>query len=338
MSQAPSHPAPRNTRRAAMHSALRLALGPALRAARRGAIARALRFCTTAALLVLACAGTATARVDPSPPAPGSAASLVAKYAALKDELANNPFRRPIHLDSAEGKDRIAGEIYALVNAPFATAGGILEKPAHWCDILLLHLNNKYCKPESADRATALHVAVGTKNEQPLADAFHVNFAYRVAARTADYLQVRLEADEGPLSTRDYKIVLEAIPADDGHTFIHLSYAYGFGIVGQLAMKTYLNTVARNKVGFTVVPDGRGSGTPVGGMRGAVERNTMRYYLAIEAFLGAQTAPPAARMENAFREWFAATESYSRQLHEIPEHEYLAMKRKEYSRQQSSLN
>jgi hypothetical protein len=140
------------------------------------------------------------------------------------------------------------------------------------------------------------------------------------------------------LSTRDYKIVFEASPAEDGRTFIHLSYAYGFGIVGQLAMKTYLNTVARNKVGFSVVPDARGSATPVGGMRGAVERNTMRYYLAIEAFLGALTAPPEVRMENAFREWFAATESYSRQLHEIPEQDYLAMKRKEYSRQQSALN
>jgi hypothetical protein len=319
-------------------SARRSAIGRTLRAARNRAISGAARTGAAIAVLMFALAGPAAARIDPSPPASGSAALLAAQYAALKDELSNNPFKRPIHLDSAEGKDRVSGEIYAIVNAPFATAGGVLDKPAHWCDILLLHLNNKYCKPETAARATALHVAVGTKNEQSLADAFHVNFAYRVAARTAEYLQVRLEADEGPLSTRDYKILFEAIPAENGRTFIHLSYAYGFGMVGQLAMKTYLNTVARNKVGFTAVPDGRGAATPVGGMRGAVERNTMRYYLAIEAFLGAMTAPPETRMENAFREWFAATESYSRQLHEIPEQDYLAMKRKEYSRQQSALN
>ena len=77
---------------------------------------------------------------------------------------------------------------------------------------------------------------------------------------------------------------------------------------------------------------------PVSGMRGAVERNTMRYYLAIEAFLGALSAPPGTRMESALRAWFAATETYSRQLHEIPESEYLAMKRKEYSRQQTVTN
>jgi hypothetical protein len=180
---------------AAPRSAGRPAIVRALRAARGYAAAGALRVCATAMLLVLALAGPATARVDPSPPASGSAASLVARYAELKGELSNNAFRRPIHLESAEGKDRVSGEIYALLNAPFATTGGILEKPAHWCDILLLHLNNKYCKPESAARVTALHVAVGTKNEQPLSDAFHVDFAYRVAARTADYLQVRLEAD-----------------------------------------------------------------------------------------------------------------------------------------------
>ena len=301
--------------------------------------ATTLRTWLAAALLSLALAPVspvADARVDPSPPIAGSAATLTAKYAALKDELASNPFRRPIHLESAEGKDRVSGEIYALVNAPFATAGATLDKPQNWCDILLLHLNNKFCKPEGAPNATALHVVVGTKNEQALSDAFHVNFAYRVAARNAEYLQVRLEADEGPMSTRDYRIVLEAIPVDDGRTFIHLSYAYGFGVVGQLAMKTYLNTIARDKVGFSLLPDARGVQAPVGGMRGAVERNTMRYYLAIEAFLAAPAASPEARMENAFREWFAATESYARQLHEIPEQQYLAMKRNEYSRQRSS--
>ena len=69
-------------------------------------------------------------------------------------------------------------------------------------------------------------------------------------------------------------------------------------------------------------------------MRGAVERNTMRYYLAIEAFLGALSAPPGARVEKSMRDWFAATEAYPRQLHEVEQNEYLAMKRNEYSRQQ----
>ena len=281
----------------------------------------------------------ALSRVDESRAGASTAAALSARYATLKKDLANSEFQRPIFMSSAEGKDSVSGEIFALLNAPFAATGNVLEKPANWCEILLLHLNNKYCRPEAGSRGTILHVVVGTKREQALKDAHPVDFDYRVAARTGDYLQVNLEAEEGPLSTRNYRIMLEATPADDGRTFIHFSYSYSFGVVGKLAMQAYLSTVARDKVGFSLVADkSRGDMKPVGGMRGAVERNTMRYYLAIEAFLGALSAPAGTRMENALRAWFAATETYSRQLHEIPEGEYLAMKRKEYSRQQTVTN
>ncbi len=67
-------------------------------------------------------------------------------------------------------------------------------------------------------------------------------------------------------------------------------------------------------------------------MRGLVERNTMRYYLAIEAYLGALSAPPPARLEKSLHDWFAAIEGYPRQLHELEQGEYLAMKRNEYAR------
>lgn len=43
--------------------------------------------------------------------------------------------------------------------------------------------------------------------------------------------------------------------------------------------------------------DAGGEPRYVGGMRGAVERDTMRYYLGIEAFLGALEAPRAQRTE-----------------------------------------
>jgi len=241
-------------------------------------------------------------------------------------------------MDSSEGPDGVTGEIFALVNYPFAIAGAALNKPSQWCDILILHLNTKYCRPSTDSQGTVLHVIIGRKYDQPVDEAYRVDFVYRVAARTANYLQVKLNADEGPLSTRNYRIVLEATPAEDGQTFIRLSYSYSYGMVGQLAMQVYLGTIGRNKVGFTVV--GRESDSQphaIGGMRGVVERNTMRYYLAIEAFLGALSAPPKARVEKSLRDWFAATESYPRQLHEMEQSEYLDMKRKEYSRQQAEV-
>ena len=135
-------------------------------------------------------------------------------------------------------------------------------------------------------------------------------------------------ADTGPFSTRDYRIQLQAIPLAGGsQTFLHLRYSYGIGIAARLAMQGYLATLGSGKVGFTRA----GSGY-IGGMRGAVERNTMRYYLAIDAYLASLAAPPAQQRAKRLDTWFDATEQYARQLHEVERADYLAMKQSEFRR------
>ncbi len=81
-----------------------------------------------------------------------------------------------------------------------------------------------------------------------------------------------------------------------GRSFLHFSYAYDEGFLTRNALKAYLATFGRGKVGFTVLgtqPDG----APyfIGGTRGLMERNAMRYFLAVEACLGAAGLDPAAR-------------------------------------------
>jgi hypothetical protein len=263
---------------------------------------------------------------------------LRAKHAELGNKLSHNQFRKPLYLDSSESLDGVKGNVYALIDHPFATAAAALNSPDDWCEILILHINTKYCRASMGDQGSILNVSIGNKHHQPLNLAHRVGFVYRVAAQTPNYLQVTLHADQGPLGTRDYRIVFEAVAVDSGRTFIHVSYAYGFGTMGRLAMQAYLGTVGRSKVGFTVAGT-QADGRPlhIGGMRGVVERNTMRYYLAIEAFLGALSTPPQARLEKRLRDWFAAAERYPRQLHEMERDEYLDMKRKEYLRQQAGL-
>jgi hypothetical protein len=286
--------------------------------------------------VALACAGAGLAHAVDT--AANPAASLLARYAALQDQLSHNQFQKPLFLESSEPSGAATADVYALVEHPFATVDAALNDPAHWCDILILHLNIKYCRASGDGQGRALKVNIGRKYDQPLEDSYQVAFAYGVATRAADYLQVRLHADEGPLSTRDYHIMLEAVPLDTGQTFIHLSYSYAYGVVGRLAMQVYLATLGRGKVGFTTVGKQPGGGPVyISGIRGAVERNTMRYYLAVEAFLGALSTPPQAQLELRLRNWFAATERYSLQLHEMEQAEYFAMKRKEYVRQQAGL-
>ena len=102
-------------------------------------------------------------------------------------------------------------------------------------------------------------------------------------------------------------------------------------------MNAYLATTGRRKVGFTVVGT-RANGEPeyIRGIRGVVERNTVRYYLAIDACLGALDAPPAEQLERRLEGWFDGAERYSRQLHELDREDYFELKRSEYSRQQEA--
>jgi hypothetical protein len=149
-----------------------------------------------------------------------TSAALRARYGALQGTLNHNPYGRPLHLDSGESHDGVWGDIHARMSYPFAMAGTALSNPGNWCDILILHLNIKYCRTSTRGEAVVLGVSIGKKHDQALDEAYRVMFAYRVAARTQDYLQVRLNASEGPLGTRDYRIVLEALPLEDGQTFI----------------------------------------------------------------------------------------------------------------------
>lgn len=266
-----------------------------------------------------------------------SAASLHAKYASLGERLLYNPFRRTLVLDSFESRNNLRGDIYALVDHPFLTVSAALQGAEDWCDVLILHINTKYCHAR-ADRAdTVLMVRIGKKTAQPIEEASPIEFSYRVAAATPEYLEIQLDAPEGPLSTRNYRIQLQAVPVGNDRTFLHLTYSYDYGLLGRLAMKAYLATLGAGKVGFTMIgklPDGQP--TYVGGMRGVVERNTMRYYLAIEAHLGALATPPPLRRQKRLHSWFIATEQYPRQLREVSRAAYFDMKQGEYLRQQTT--
>ena len=279
----------------------------------------------------LVCLGTAQA----AGPESNSATSLRTKYAELSHSLNNNQFKRPLVLDSVESPSSLKGDIYALIDYPFASVNEALNDPAHWCDVLILHLNTKYCRARTDPSGTMLTVSIGKKYFQGLDDAYRVAFTYRVATSTPDYFDIGLNAKSGPLGTSDYRIRLEAVALNGGKTFLHLTYSYAYNFVARVAMQGYLTTLGSGKVGFTRTgpPSGR-QADYIGGVRGVVERNTMRYFLAIDAYLGALATPPAQQFEHRLQRWFASTDLYPRQLHEVSREAYLEMKRGEYLRMQ----
>lgn len=253
------------------------------------------------------------------------------KYNSLKQQLEHNQFQRPLYLDSTESPAKLKGDIYAVVDYAFtqvnASLNDALHGADHWCDVLILHLNTKYCAASVVNNHPIIKIGIGKKINALMASVYDLEFNYHVEASAKDYFQVDLSADSGPLSTKDYRIALEAIPVDKNHTFLHMTYSYGYGLTGRLAMKTYLATLGHSKVGFTTVSTEPASQVKyIGGVRGVVERNTMRYYLAIDAYLKSLNEAPANRQEQRLINWFEATEQYPIQLREVTRDEYMQMK------------
>ncbi|MCY1403946.1 hypothetical protein D9M71_191420 [compost metagenome] len=261
------------------------------------------------------------------------AAALQARHDALRGQLTGNPFERPLYIESSQKAGILKGDIYARFEQPYGVLGPALQGSAHWCDILILHPNVKSCRRLADDR---LRIDVGRNFEQPLAHAYAFEFRHQLVTATPDYLHLVLSAESGPLGTSGYRMAVEVVALDARRSFLHMTYSYAYGPAARLAMQSYLATAGRNRVGFTIV--GRqADGQPIhdAGMRGVVERNAMRYYLAIEAFLGALSVPPAQRQERRLQLWHASARRYPLQLQEPASGAYLEMKRKEVQRQQA---
>jgi hypothetical protein len=265
------------------------------------------------------------------------AAALAARHTQLLDALAHSPFRRPLVLQSEQNSGDLRGDVYAEVGQPMALVLDTLQRPTQWCELLMLHLNVKDCAAGGTAPHERVDLVVGRKYDQPPAEAYHVTFDYSVATTSPEYLRVQMTAPTGPMGTRDYHLALEAMPLDPSHTFVHMTYAYGFGMAARVAMQGYLMTIGRDKVGFSVVDHGA-DGAPVyiGGVRGVIERNTMRYYLAIDTYLADAALPSSDRLERRLADWFAAVERYPVQLHEMDRAEYMDMKHHEFQRMQST--
>ena len=264
------------------------------------------------------------------------AKTLGEKYTALSSQLANNAFRRPLVMQSVESSKDLKGEIYGVIDYPFATVNKALNNAENWCDVLILHVNIKYCQAKINKNTTTLSMYLGKKDPQLLTDAYHVDFNYNHIASNMDYFSTELNAEKGPLGTYDYHIAIEAVPLKNGRTFLHFTYAYRFGLAGKLAMKGYLATAGKDKIGFSLEPSRNDHPTFIKGVRGVIERNTMRYYLAIDSYLSALNMKDEGQFDARLQHWYDATEQYVPQLHEIERADYIAMKSAEYARQRSN--
>lgn len=269
---------------------------------------------TTAIVSIMLCAFALNAHAS-------DGASLSTLLGLMRTDLAASPFRRPMLLKSSDTSGGLRGDVYAIVDQPISTLTTLLGTPTQWCETLLLHINNRKCTVAGGAAGEDITLSVVRKYDQPVENAFRLPFAFNLIDKTAQHLEVRLTATAGPLGTSNYRILVEAVPADAAHSFLHFSYSYEENFMARTALQAYLATFGRSKVGFTIIGQTpEGAPEYVGGTHGLVERNAMRYFLAVDAHVAAKD-PDGAR--NA---WFSGSENYPRQLHEIDRATYLGLK------------
>jgi hypothetical protein len=261
------------------------------------------------------------------------AAALHARRADLQAQLRASPFGEPVVLRTTQGTDRVEGDVWAELAHPLPAVSAVLRTPAGLCELMFLHLNVRGCTPQTGADGAALTLLVGPKRSGAFDSEYRMRYTMRLEVAEADHVRVTLAAPAGPLSTRDYRIVFEAVPIDAGRSFVHLGYAYGFGALAKMTMGAYLATAGRAKIGFTV--EGRepdGSPKHVRGERAALERNVMRYYLALLSELAPAAGSPEQQLQARLKDWFGRTERFAAQLHEYGLDEYLREKNEQLAK------
>ncbi|HBG06481.1 MAG: hypothetical protein A2075_17265 [Geobacteraceae bacterium GWC2_58_44] len=266
-------------------------------------------------------------------PVTSGGGALVAKYPSIRAHLERNQFGAPIYLESTEAEGSLRVDMYGIFNHPFDAVKEALHTPTNWCEIALLHINIKACTSKKTADQWLLTLYSGRKYYQLPGDAYPLKLNFRIASEQPDFLDLTLVADEGPLRTKDHRIRLQAVPLDQGRTLVHFSYTYRHGSVARMAIKSYFATLGRDKVGFTIISRKGGKPVYIDGVRGAVERNTVRYYLALHTYMDTLKYPEGQRFEQRISRWYDLTAKYPRQLKETEKGEYLANKRQERKNQ-----
>ena len=257
-------------------------------------------------------------------------------YRSLQPRLTQSPFQRELVLDSTEAYERLSGDIYATLDVPLASLELVNRSPLRWCEILLLLSNTKSCVVGRQDEVPSLQMRIGTKGPQALASTSPMNFKFVTSATQATVLETHLSSSSGPMGIKDGTLRVQAIALGPHKSFVHLHYSYRSGLAGQLATGLYLQTLGRGKVGFSKeqIEASRPADAPwVGGVRGIIERNTMRYFMGLSCALQfAGTDAPTQRFAQMAPCWYDEAERYPQQLREMGRQEYLEMKRAEFER------
>ncbi|MEN8169233.1 MAG: hypothetical protein ABFS08_03335 [Pseudomonadota bacterium] len=259
-------------------------------------------------------------------------ASLLERYHKLKNGLSSTLPGTHISLTSSEQSKELSAEVSSILHHPFEMVAGALAEVESWCQFMPLHFNIKACTNETRNGEDFLTLYSGRKSYQSPEDSYKMDYRYKIIQHDEKQLSLRLNAEQGPANTHDYRIEIDALRVEEG-TVLRIYSAYQPSLLSSILTRGYLTTLGRDKVGFSRIEQD-GESHLVQGIRGIIERNVMRYHLAIDTFLSTQALPETTRHKAALASWFRQNDGYHQQLHEMEQADYLKIKHREWNNQQ----
>ena len=255
---------------------------------------------------------------------------LISQYenSIKKNKIADNLAIQSSYID-----DRLTADVYSLIEYPVKKITKLFTDKSNICEFMLLNLNIKTCLNQNRDHQSRLIIYAGRKFYQHPGDA--EKLAYLIIDKTVHgkYVDLLLTSKDGPYNTSDYLIHIRAI-AYKAKTILHIRSAYTTSVMSRLGSSVYLATLGRGKIGFSIKGySDTHEPVYVDGEDGVIERNAMRYYLAILAMLTPVEKSEKSQFIKRAEYWFDQTQKYKKQLYELSKNEYIAAKQQEYENQ-----
>lgn len=252
-------------------------------------------------------------------------AELLSIYQSINNKQIELLQNQPLSIKSKITDNRLSADIYAVKQYDFQKLTTDLSKPEQWCRFVTLHLNIKACVYRLSP-TTSLSFYAGRKFYEPAEDAFELRYQFKREHIDKNYFRLSLTAKDGPFGTEDYLISLEILKVDK-QLLLHMSLSYQTSFTSRLGTSVYLSTLGAEKVGFSQKANDSGELNYIGGIEAIIERNVMRYFLALSTYL------QYSDQDEMSKSWFMSTEEYATQLHEVKEEEYLKDKQLEFKQQ-----
>jgi hypothetical protein len=249
-------------------------------------------------------------------------------------KVMQSPLGEPLYVQSEENNDEVNVNVYGILDHSFAEVAKELATPTSWCESFALDPGVRACGVRSTNGEVELVFYLGPKKLETLDDAYQWPYRYRVEDDDGQHLHVRLVARRGPLDTHDFRLELEAAPADN-YTHVLMHGSYRPSLLSNALATRYVNTKARHKSGLSIAGMDEG-GNPIysKGRKAILEGIIVRCYLTLRAFLDTVNVPADRRFEASIHRWFDLVNNYRTQLHAADnKQKYLQMKRRDHEHQ-----